>query len=199
MANQSGKTLGLALTAAGVITAWAALINKSVLSTLQDLVQGKKPAPGPGLQIDNTIPGNDLGLAGDAGSVAGNIQNTAKRLLGIYGWSDQWSSFNSLESGEGGWVTTAENGETNAFGLAQALGHGGSDTASPSRKYAKGARRGQPVNMYGGYGLSSTEAQQANTGSAEPQLKWMMNYIKSVYGDPNHAYAAWRSRDPHWY
>jgi hypothetical protein len=182
----------------GVVFAWAGLINRSVVGTLQDLVAGKQPTGGPGFQASNTIAGTGS-MAGDAGSVSGNLQNTAKRLLAIMGWSDQWPAFNELENGEGGWNTTAENPTSNAFGLAQALGHGGSDTASPTQKYKKGLRRGQAVNMYGGYGLSGTEAQQANTGSGEPQLKWMMNYIKQVYGDPNHALAAWKSRKPHWY
>lgn len=199
MPSQGGKAMGYGIMGAGVIIAWAALINRSVLGTIQDLIAGKQPTAGPGFQVSNKIPGVSLGLEGDAGTVSGNIQNTAKRLLAIHGWSAQWPAFNTLESGEGGWIPTAENRTTGFFGLGQAGNHGGSDTASPTRLHKYGLHRGQPVNNYGGYGLSSTEAQQANTGSAEPQLKWMMNYIETEYGDPNHALAAWKSRNPHWY
>lgn len=176
------KSLGYGIAGAGFLIAWSALINRSVLGTIQDLVAGKKPTPGPGLSIDNTIPGNDIGLEGDAGSVTGNIQQTARRLLGIHGWQNQWTAFNTLEQGEGGWNPTATNPSSKAFGLAQALGHGTSAT------------RGTLSNMYGGFGLSTSEAVQANSGSAEPQLKWMMNYIAAVYGNPTNALAKWQSR-----
>lgn len=198
MPPAGNKAVNYGIVGAGVVIAWAALINRSVVGTLQDLIAGKQPTGGPGFQATNVIGGTGS-LGDDAGTVSGNIQNTAKRLLGIFGWSDQWASFNKLESGEGGWNPTAENRTTGFFGLAQAGNHGGTDTASPTRVHKYGLHKGQPVNNYGGYGLSATEAQQANSGAAEPQLKWMLNYIRTSYNDPNHAYLMWLSRNPHWY
>jgi hypothetical protein len=187
------KAVGYGIVGAGIVLAWAGLNNKSVLATFQDLVAGKQPTPGPGYKQEGTFlntiggnatPGANLGVGNP---VPGNIQQYAQQMLTQRGWGSQWASFNALEQGEGGWNPNATNPSSKAFGLAQALGHGTANT------------RGSLSNMYGGYGLSVTEAQQANSGSAQPQLKWMMNYIAAVYGNPNNAYARWLSRNPHWY
>lgn len=38
-----------------------------------------------------------------------------------------------------------------------------------------------------------------NRNDPAVQLRWMVDYIASVYGNPANAYAKWLSRSPHWY
>jgi hypothetical protein len=181
---------------AGFVLLWAALNNRSVLSTLQDLVQGRKPAPGPG-GISNKIPG--VGTPDPTIGSVGNMQDEAKIMLAKHGWQNQWDSFNKLEMGEAGYNPLAENKVTGFFGVAQAGNHGNAHTAAINRVHQYGLHKGQPINNYGGFGLSNAEAQSANAGDGVLQLQWMGNYIAAQYGDPNHAYMKWLSRNPHWY
>jgi hypothetical protein len=53
MADQS-KMFAVASIGIGGILAWSALNNKSILSTTQNLIQGKKPVPGPGTNSSTT-------------------------------------------------------------------------------------------------------------------------------------------------
>lgn len=190
MAQKGNTTAYLAL-GAGIVFVWAGWANRSVLSTLQDLVSGKQPLPGPSILpggLSNKIPGS--------GSPDPNIDNPQDHA-GIVGlgmamnhgkFGDaQWDSLNKLVMGESGWDPTARNSSSGAFGIAQALGHGTSAT------------NGTMSNMYGGYGLSTTEARAANSGQSGPQIKWLLNYIAATYGTPDHAYMKWLSRNPHWY
>lgn len=114
------------------------------------------------------------------GSVApGSAQNTARLLLGKYGWGpEQMPDLILLWNRESGWSATARNPSSGAYGVAQALGHGGTGTAA-----ADG------TNEYGAeYGLTEAEARAANAGSARWQIEWGLGYIKSAYGSPQ---AAW--------
>jgi hypothetical protein len=121
---------------------------------------------------------------------SGKAQNIAKLLLSKYGWSSgELGSLVTLWNGESGWNSKARNSASGAFGVAQALGHGGADTAAPDG-----------TNEYGAeYGLSAAQAREANSGSALWQIRWGMGYIKAQYGSPSAALAAWNSRSPHWY
>ena len=197
MARTGGNRLPYLVVGTGALFVWAGLNNKSVLSTLQDLIRGQKPQPGavliPGVAIAGT------GTPDPSIDTTANGVAEAKKMLARHGWSDQWNSFNLLELGEGGYNAHAENPTTNAYGAAQALNHGNANTVSPANTYKKGPRKGQHVNMYGGFGLTDSEAQSANGGDIVMQLEWMGNYIAATYGDPNTAYMRWRSRSPHWY
>lgn len=110
------------------------------------------------------------GVAGRA-----QIQKAAAR----YGWGkgSNWNSLLQIIAHESGGNPNATNSSSGAYGIAQALGHGGSNTAGCGR------------NEYGGYGLSPEQAKQANCGNAWYQLIWMMNYIKQAYGSPDKAWA----------
>lgn len=132
--------------------------------------------------------GGGGGITGSEPS--GKAQNIAKLLLSKYGWgSNELSSLITLWNGESGWRASARNSSSGAYGIAQALGHGGSDTAAPDG-----------TNEYGAeYGLSAAQAREANGGSALWQIRWGMGYIKAQYGSPSAALAAWNSRSPHWY
>jgi hypothetical protein len=129
-------------------------------------------------------------VAAVGGTVSGVSQKAnqaaAVLLAAAYGWTGgQWTALNNVEMAEAGWNNLAENPSSGAFGIAQALGHGTSGTAG---KYG---------NQYGGYGLTTAQAQAANNGSAGPQIQWMLAYIKATYGDPEAAWAHEQSN--HWY
>jgi hypothetical protein len=110
----------------------------------------------------------------------GTAQNTAKLLLSRYGWqAAQFVPLLALWTRESGWSNTARNKTSGAFGIAQALGHGGQGTAAPDGTNEYGAQ----------YGLTAAEARLANAGSARWQIEWGLGYIKSGYGSPA---AAWR-------
>lgn len=119
----------------------------------------------------------------------GQPQNVARLLLGGFGWTaDQMAPLISLWNGESGWNPQAKNPSSGALGIAQALGHGSPATA------------GSLGNEYGAeYGLTVADAKAANSGSALQQIRWGLGYIKSRYGSPAAAYAAWSARSPHWY
>lgn len=88
------------------------------------------------------------------------LQNYAKKLLKQYGWSSEWNSFNKLVNSESSWNVKATNPSSGAYGLAQAL---------PASKY------------------NSAGSDWKTNGST--QLRWMMDYIKDRYGDPNKAWS----------
>ncbi len=136
----------------------------------QTLPQGggqAPPAPGPG-------PGPPP---------AGSAQNIAKMLLSRFGWTPaQMPPLVSLWTQESGWRTDARNPSSGALGIAQALGHGTADTA------------GSLGNEYGPdkgnwFGMTKTEMQAANSGSALQQIRWGLGYIKARYGTPAAAWA----------
>jgi hypothetical protein len=111
---------------------------------------------------------------------SGTAQHTARLLLPKYGWSvSQFGDLLSLWTRESGWSATARNQSSGAFGIAQALGHGGPGTAAPDGTNEYGAQ----------YGLSDAEARQANAGSARWQIEWGLGYIRSRYGSPSAAWA----------
>jgi len=106
--------------------------------------------------------------AGVGGKATGSLQVYAQKLLNALGWGGQWPAFNSLVMAESGWNVHATNPTSGAYGIPQAL---------PPGK------------------MASAGADWATSGYT--QLRWMMGYIKSVYGSPN---AAWgHEMAMHWY
>ena len=156
---------------------------------VKDVLQGKglpKSSPPPAVSANlsayitqNT--GDPTGGSGYQGALpAGGAQNTAKLLLPKYGWGlSQFADLVKLWTQESGWSATAKNPASGAYGIAQALGHGGADTAAPDG-----------TNEYGTqYGLTAAEAQAANAGSVRWQIEWGLGYIASRYGSPQAAWA----------
>jgi hypothetical protein len=136
-------------------------------------------------------PGNSL-AGGAPATAAGGIASTAtiKQVATSYGWGSggNWNALTHLIAGESGGNPTIKNPSSGALGIAQALGHG------------TGCSGGSLGNEYGPqYGLSCKQAQQANSGNAVQQVRWMLGYIKARYGTPAAAYSTWLSRSPHWY
>jgi hypothetical protein len=167
----------LAGVAVGSIFLYSAVKGKSILNSAQAIITGKSPSTTPqttGIAQSLAPAGNintttGVGPVADAGANETILQNTAAE----FGWTGtQWTALNDIENEEAGYSTTVKNPGSGALGIAQALGHGNSNTA------------GSLGNEYGGYGLTDAQAQQANSGNAAMQSLWMCNYIQSQYGNP---------------
>jgi hypothetical protein len=98
-------------------------------------------------------------------AASGNVA-LGQQLAGAYGWGSgsQWSCLDALWTRESGWSNTAENAQSGAYGIAQALGHG------PTSQYPAG-----PANP--------------PESSADDQIRWGLGYISSTYGTPCGAWA----------
>jgi hypothetical protein len=121
---------------------------------------------------------------------SGTVTQMLTQLAGQFGWNNSqqisaWTNLLGRESSGG--QANARNPASGAYGAAQALGHGGSNTACP--------QTGE--NNYGGFGLTAKQAQAANCGNLADQLLWMAGYIKATYGSP---VAAWsHEQSAGWY
>lgn len=158
-----------AMTATAVLTAYETSLSKEVHRQQQQAqppgTTPNPPAPGPG----------------------GAPQHIARLLLGRYGWGpDQMGPLILLWTRESGWRTCAYN-VSGAYGIAQALGHGGNAGAVGPR--CDGASTPGLNYAYGGYGQSVADSRLANAGHALQQIEWGLNYIKQTYGTPAAAWA----------
>lgn len=98
-------------------------------------------------------------------------RSIASGMIGSYGWGgDQFSCLVQLWNGESGWRVNAYNPSSGAYGIPQSW---------PANKMA-------------------SVADDWPT-SAQTQLTWGMNYIRSAYGSPCAAWDRWQARSPHWY
>ena len=98
-------------------------------------------------------------------------RNIASGMIGSYGWGgNQFSCLVQLWNGESGWRVNAYNPSSGAYGIPQSW---------PANKMA-------------------SVADDWPT-SAQTQLTWGMNYIRSAYGSPCAAWDRWQARSPHWY
>lgn len=137
-------------------------------------------------------PAGTAATAGGASAprTSAGVANTAtiRAAAAVHGWGKggQWNALTHLIAAESGGNPNATNPSSGAYGIAQALGHGTSCSS------------GSHGNNYGPqYGLTCKQAQQANSGNAAQQLRWMLGYIKSRYGTPA---GAWQHETAnHWY
>jgi hypothetical protein len=193
---------GAALTAAsvGAIFVYGGIKGKSPLAVMVGIIQGQSPTAALASQgIGSTISAADSGVdttspGGITGAsnlpTGGNAQVALKNAAARYGWDTgpEWQALNNIEMNEAGYQPTVKNSSSGALGIAQALGHGTSKTA------------GTLGNEYGGYGLTTAQAVAANSGEPNAQALWMVNYIKSRYGDPIKAWAQYHHADgTKWY
>jgi hypothetical protein len=196
----AGRISGLAVfyATAGGILLWSGFKGQTTAQTIKAIVGGNSAAlsqqgsegittaadttasasPGGGGGGDFATP---TGASGAAGVAA------LKQAAHPYGWDtgSEWTALNYVEMREAGYNPHAKNPTSGAYGMAQALGHGSAATA------------GTESDQYGGYGLTDAQAKQANSGSAYWQSVWMVNYIRSTYGDP--IAAANHERANNWY
>ena len=182
--------LGVAYAAAGFAVLWSGLSGASIKDTLADLLKGQEP---PAIPPDATAASSPSSAGGGGAAPTGNTgassasaaanQATARMLaisMGHASWTtgSEWADWVSLWNQESGWSASATNPGTGAYGIAQALGHGdGANT------------QGNVTNEYGGYGVSSTVAQDANSGDPAAQVTWGIQYIAETYGSPSAAWA----------
>jgi hypothetical protein len=102
---------------------------------------------------------------------ASQAQTYAHAILGAFGWNEnQWGPLFELWQHESNWNPTALNPSSGAFGIPQAL---------PASKMASAGADWQT--------------------NAATQVRWGMDYIRSVYGNPATAWQMWQARMPHWY
>lgn len=164
---------------AGVVLLWSAVQNRPITYTLQQIISGKKPAPGAGQAVSGgggTGPGSSINVTTPGSGTDAANQALGKLMAARYGWAtgQNWQALNygwgTLESG---WNAQVKNPSSGAFGIAQALGHGTAGTAAPDGE-----------NNYGGPWTSIATAKAANEGSAAAQIAWGLSYIKDTYGSP---------------
>lgn len=129
---------------------------------------GGKQTTVTGSQVNTTVTHTAKTLSTSAAKALGFAMVTAA------GWGSQWSAFNSVVMAESGWDTTIHNGG----------GHG----------YVPGLAYGIPQALPG---TKMASAGSDWLTSSYTQIKWMIGYIRSTYGDPNNAWA--HEQRYHWY
>ena len=165
----------LAYTAAGGVVLWSGIKGETLSDTFRGLLKGQAPKGGEQpIQAAGTTPaatagaggGTAAGDTGASGATAKQNQAIARLLAAPFGWStgQQWADLVSLWNRESGWDNKAENAQSGAYGIAQALGHG------PTNQYPAG-----PANP--------------PISSAAAQIAWGLSYIKGTYGSPAAAWA----------
>lgn len=104
----------------------------------------------------------------DTGNAGGDARAYARTALG--GDPLQFDCLSRLWDGESGWNPHAENPDSGAYGIPQAL---------PADKLAEAGAdwRDNPIT----------------------QVKWGLSYISDRYGTPCQAWAFWQGNNPHWY
>jgi hypothetical protein len=152
---------------AGAVFAYAGLSGKSVLKTVQSIVQGSGPVS---VAKSNTVSGQSSPAASSgsssppaslAGGTAGQYQSYAFSQFSKYGWgTDQQQPLVNLWNQESDWNPTADNSSSGAYGIPQAL---------PASKMA-----------------SAGSDWKTNPRT---QIDWGLGYIHDRYGTPQMAWA----------
>jgi len=193
--------VALGAIAIGGAFVYGGIAGKSPLTLIQAAVSGNNPASTAQTQAILDTPSATGGTVGDTtptGSAAadntavtgGSVHQIFQQTAAQFGWGSgaEWQALNNVEMNEAGYNPHARNSSSGALGIAQALGHGTSNTA------------GTLGNEYGGYGLSDAQAKAANSGDPAAQSLWMMNYMKDRYGDPIATWAQYHHPDgSKWY
>ena len=103
--------------------------------------------------------------AASGASTSSSNEQLGMAMAAGRGWTGgQADCLNWLWTRESGWSNTADNPQSHAYGIAQALGHG------PTNQYPAG-----PANP--------------PVSSARAQIRWGLDYIRGRYGDPCAAWA----------
>jgi hypothetical protein len=169
---------GLAAVSVGIVFLYGGIKGQSPLIAFENIIKGENPTKAqtqtPLTASDPNSPNSGIGVFSGTVSASG-AQKTAQQLAISMGHGDwttgkQWSDWVSLWNGESGWRWNAENPQSGAYGIPQAL---------PADKMA-----------------SAGADWKTNPAT---QIKWGILYIAGTYGNPSAAYSAWLSRSPHWY
>jgi resuscitation-promoting factor RpfB len=181
--------VGVAEVTVGFLLLYSGYKNVGIKDELTSLLQGQVPTGNPtgpvtvGVEQPSTASTSSSSPAGSSTAAGGSVsanQAIGKLVAAPYGWATgtEWTDLVNLWNRESGWNNQATNPSSGAYGIAQALGHG-----------EGAATQGSVTNEYGGYGISDSEAQDANSGDAGAQITWGLQYIKETYGDPEAAWA----------
>jgi hypothetical protein len=195
-----GQVNGIALGAIGVgsVLVWSGVQNQKITKTIQDIVSGKQPKPGPKPAAPPSADIASLTVAQQQalGNLGGNPrtapgvstslgvqknQAIGKVLATAYGWGSgpNWDALVILWNSESGWNNTIWNstapcgGGAHAYGIPQACGHGPPSSSVPYGN-ACPYPAGNPGNPPVCGGISSATA----------QIAWGLNYIRQNYGQP---------------
>lgn len=156
--------VALATFGTGCLLLYTGVTGKSMLKTIQTIVQGKSPALlSQSYPIAGTSPSNlgsntasnptQTGIPGGAVASPNSYQEYAFSQFPSYGWgTDQEKPLVDLWNQESGWNPNARNPSSGAAGIPQDI----------------------TGNMHGGW---------------QGQIDWGLNYIKQRYGSPAMAWA----------
>lgn len=161
--------VAVAQTVAGFVLVWSGIRNEPIGATLRDLLKGKNPPAVPETPpAIGTAPGGAAPAVSAAPAAPGSLtanQTLGRMLAAAYGWTGaEWDALYALWSRESGWSATAQNPQSGAYGIPQAL------------PYTKMPRAGWPPSAGG-------------AASAPTQIAWGLSYIKARYGTPSAAWA----------
>lgn len=109
---------------------------------------------------------------------SGNVA-LGRSLARSQGWypGREWACLYALWTRESGWQALIMNRSSGAWGIAQALNHGGTAATPPVVRFPDGgAEYGVSVDQY------PTAA--ANRGDPRAQIEWGLTYIRTTYGTP---------------
>lgn len=198
MAPSTTRTRGVNGTAVFVVVVGGVILvsgltNKKISQVILGFLQGTAPLPDIVPAGDNPSgatysPGEHSGDYGGSTSPGGAPsvnKGIGKLLAAPYGWSTgaEWDALDKLWNRESGWQNDIANPSSDAFGIAQALGHG-TDSSGASNVHVRfpgGGSAVQNVNEY--------PSKSANAGNASAQIAWGLSYIKQRYGSPTAAWA----------
>jgi resuscitation-promoting factor RpfB len=166
---------GITMIGAGSILAWAGIKGYSVMTAIQNIIQGEpigvNTATAPLTTGDGvTVVDSGIGSALIGGNSNRSIAQSAAVL---YGWTGaEWDALDKLWQRESSWNNKAENKSSHAYGIPQAL------------PYTKMPPAAWPERVGG-------------KSDAPTQIQWGLAYIKGRYGRPTMAWAHEQSNN--WY
>ncbi len=154
-------------------------------------IAGFGPVPPVFLRLRQATP------ASAKGGTPSKNKHLASLLAARYGWApsqnaSQFAALEKLWTRESGWDNLVINPGSGAFGVAQALGHGGAGQAvTVPQADLPGGGHAYKVRV------DDYPSKAANAGAARPQIEWGLSYIKQRYGSPA---AAWAHEEQNgWY
>lgn len=167
---------GITLVGTGAVFIYAGIKGYSILAVLNNLITGKPIGTNvtvtASLAVDSSTSTPDFAQKGPYG-IAGN-EALGQQLAAKYGWNggNEWSALLSLWSQESNWDNHADNPDSHAYGIPQAL------------PYTKMPKAAWPESAGG-------------TSDATAQINWGLDYIKRTYGTPSMAWA--HEQNYNWY
>lgn len=170
-----GKPLsgvGLSFVGIGSILVYAGIKGYSMPEVVANLIKGRPAATDVKIPLTTGTP-EGAPAPSLEGSAAGDPKTIARSLMGGYGWGEaEWIALEQLWTRESSWNPKAENKQSGAYGIPQAL------------PYTKMPQPAWP-ERFGG------------TSDAYTQIQWGLSYIRQRYGSPVMAWAFWQKN--RWY